>query len=369
MNSPNTNKIIFSNSYLQSIEGIDYLNLREENYYKTGLACGNLLIKSNNKSIFFLKNFISKIIFSIVYFLKNKELYTIRVPQQYQEELRGFSESTGIKYKHLLLLNLYYEMGCSGFIFFNPDGSLLVGHNTDLLKLLSKFLLKRTNPLVMSVSIPEKNTFTTVSLPGFVGVANGFNNSGIAISSHDVGNLYWTKVPGNVSASCVLRMILEDAKSIDDVLKIAKDNPAYYPGLMIIVSEKERKSGILELYPTDFNFIPLSEQNYAYTANHYHSEKMKKYHKEIELGSMKRHEFLSKCLSTKKALDVNGAIEILKDTTHGIKRSAPTGYSVANDWTFQSFVFDVGKGEVYISNGRRPPVSLYGNFVKISTKQ
>lgn len=368
MNSPNTNKVIFSNSYLQSIDGIDYLNLREDNYYKTGLAYGTLLIKSENKLIFFFKNFISKIIFSIFYFLKNKELHTINVPQKYQEELKGISESTGIKYEHLLLVNLYYEMGCSGFIFFNPNGSLLVGHNTDTMKLLANFLLKKSNPLVVSISIPSKNTFTTVSLPGFIGVANGFNNNGIAISSHDVGNLYWKKVPDNTSASCVLRMILENANNLDDVMGIAKDNPAYYPGLMIIASEKENKSGILELYPTDFNFTLTSKQNYTYTANHYHSEKMKKYHKEIELGSVKRYEFLSKILSTETVLDVGKAITILKDTTHGIKRSNPAGYSVANDWTFQSFVFDVGKGEVYISNGRKPPVSLHGGFVKITTK-
>ena len=44
-------KITFSNSYIESIEGIDYLSLREENYYKTGFAAGNLFLKSNYKII------------------------------------------------------------------------------------------------------------------------------------------------------------------------------------------------------------------------------------------------------------------------------------------------------------------------------
>ncbi len=359
------NRLTFSNSYLETTNGIDYLVLREQDYYKTGLAYGNLLIQSKNKFISFLKNPIAKIILLILYFLNEKKLYSIKVPEQYLEELKGFAEATGIKYKYLLLANLIYEIGCSGFGFFNSDGSLLVGHNTDVSgRLLAYLLLRKNNPLVISVYIPNKHSFTTISIPGFFGVANGFNDRGIAISSHDAGDVYYKRVHGNISSSCVLRMILEEVEDIRDVEKIARGNPAYYPGLMLIASEKENLFGLLELYPSDVNFTLLPKQNYAYTTNHYHSEKMQKYHKEIKAGSIRRYEYLKGCFAGKKDLSIDEVITVLKNTQHGTKRDT-TGHSVANEGTFQSFIFDVTNHNVYISNGNKVPVPLYGNFVKI----
>src|SRR3989338_7006357 len=204
-------KLTFSNSYLESKNGVDYLVLREQDYYKTGFAYGSLLVQSGNKLILFFKSFKVRAIFSIIHFFKRKQLYSIKVPDQYKEELKGFSQASGIKYEHLLLANLIYEIGCSGFAFFNSDKSLLVGHNTDTMKPLANLLLRKANPLIVSVSIPGKSLFTTVSLPGFVGVANGFNDKGIAISSHDVGSIYHKRIKDNTSSSCVLRMILEEA--------------------------------------------------------------------------------------------------------------------------------------------------------------
>ena len=360
-------KITFNNSSIESIDGVDYLVLREADYYKTGLSYGTLLIQSKNKLIILFKSLKIRILFSILHFFKKEKLCSINVPEQYKEELRGFAEASGIKYEHLLLANLIYEIGCSGFAFFNSDKSLLVGHNTDTMKPLANLLLRKANPLIISVSIPGKNSFTTISLPGFFGVANGFNEKGIAISSHDASNLYHKRVLGNTSSACVLRMILEEANGIKDVEKIARDNPAYYPGLMLIASEKEQSFGILELYPSEVNFISMTGQHYAYTANHYHSEKMKKFHEEIKIGSIKRYEYLGECFIGKKSLSIDEAIMILKNTKHGIKRDT-TGHSVANEGTFQSFVFDVTNRDTYISNGKKLPVSLHGNFVKVTTK-
>lgn len=360
------NKLTFSNSYLEMIDGIDYLVLHEQDYHKTGFAYGSLLVQSGNKLILFFKSFKVRAIFSIVHFFKRKQLYSIKVPEQYKEELKGFSQASGIKYEHLLLANLIYEIGCSGFAFFNSDKSLLVGHNTDTMKPLANLLLRKSNPLIVSVSIPGKNLFTTVSLPGFVGVANGFNDKGIAISSHDVGSIYHKRIQGNTSSSCVLRMILEEANNLKDVEQIAQNNPAYYPGLMLVASEKEQGFGILELYPGDMNFMLLSGQAYAYTANHYHSEKMQKYHKEIKAGSIKRYEFLKGCFMDKKDLSIDEAVTILKNTQHGTKRDT-TGHSVANEGTFQSFIFNITNRNIYISNGKKVPVPLHGNFVKIKT--
>src|SRR3989344_1573628 len=191
-------RLIFSNSCLESFDGIDYLKLEEENHYKTGFAAGSLFLMAKYKVIKILKNPFVKIILKFLYSKHKTRLQTIRVFGEYLEELRGYSESTKIPYEHLLLLNLMYEIrGCSGFAFFNPDGTLLLGHNTDVTKILAKLALRYFRPLVMNVTITGKNKFVHVSYPFFVGAANGFNNKGIAISSHDSGVVYHKVVENN----------------------------------------------------------------------------------------------------------------------------------------------------------------------------
>lgn len=158
---------------------------------------------------------------------------------------------------------------------------------------------------------------------------------------------------------------MENAKNLADVHQIAQENLAYYPGIMIVASEREHKAFILEAYPLDFDFSTEGSHT-VFSANHYQSEKMRKYHRVVKKGSLDRLTCLSERLSGKDNLSVQEAIGILKDHRNGIQRDT-TGYSIANIGTFQSFVFDVTKGELYISNGKKLPVPLYGNFVKIPT--
>ena len=93
---------------------------------------------------------------------------------------------------------------------------------------------------------------------------------------------------------------------------------------------------------------------------------MQKYHEVIKKSSLDRLKCLQQVLSGKKDLSVKEAIDLLKDHRNGLQRNY-TGYSVANIGTFQSFVFDLTKKEIWISNGNTLPVPLSGEFVKIST--
>ena len=359
-------KFTFSNSYLESVHGIDYLNLGEENHYKTGLAAGHLLVKSDCKVIKFIKNPLIKIILKFLYLKHKTRLETIKFPEDYRDELRGYSDATRIPYKYLHLINLIYEIrGCSSFAFFNPDESLLVGHNTDLSKLFTKFITYFFRPLVTTVKISGKNSFVHVSFPLFIGVVNGFNKKGIAITSHDIGNIYIKVVKNNISTSCFSRMILEKAGSLDEVFDIAQNNFVYLAVNTLVASNTERKLAILEMYPSDFNLTIAENRPYVFITNHYQSEKMKKYHQGVFKGSMNRLQCLEQFLSGKTNISIEDAINLLKDRRNGLKRDF-AGHSVTNIGTFQSFIFDVTNGDIYISNGKKPPVSLHGNYIKIS---
>lgn len=359
-------KITFRNSYLESINGIDYLNLREKNHYETGFAAGTLFLKSDYKIIKLFKNPLVRIILWILQHKYKSKIREVRIPKEYQDELRGCAEAVKIPYRYLLLINLIYEIrGCSGFVFFNPDGSLLLGHTTDVSKFLAKLALRYVKPLVVNTSIPDKNNFIHVAFPIMLGVLNGFNNKGLAVSSHDAGGVYTKVVKNNISTSCFIKMVLENAKNSADIRQIAQDNLVYYPVILMVASEQEHKASILEAYPSDFDFT--SERDSAvFSTNHYQSSKMRKYHRVVKKGSLDRLTCLKDILSERTNLSVQEAIEALKDHRNGIQRDT-TGYSIANSGTFQSFVFDVTKGDIYISNGGKLPVPLYGNFVKIST--
>lgn len=362
------NKIIFSNSYIKSTDGVDYLNLREENYYQTGLAAGNLFVKSNYKIIKLLKNPFVRIILWFLNLRFKNQIQEIKVPREYQDELMGCAEGTKIPYKYLVLINLIYEIrGCSGFAFFNPDGSLLLAHNTDVSKILAKIALHYLKPLVADVTVSGKNNFVHIALPLMLGAINGFNDKGIAVSSHDAGGVSTKIVKDNTSTACLVKMVLENAKNLTDVQKITKENLAYYPGIMIVASAQERKAFILEAHPLDFDFVPFDVHPYIFSANHYQSVKMRRYHREIKRGSLDRLTCLQGSLSGKTSLSVQEAIEILKDARNGVQRDT-TGYSIANIGTFQSFVFDMRKKAIYISNGRKTPVSLYGSFIEIAAR-
>src|SRR3989344_2198517 len=240
-----------------------------------------------------------------------------------------------------------------------------MGHNTDTPKMLAQCILHYVKPLIMNVTIPGKNKFVHVSFPLFIAAVNGFNEKGIATSSHDSGIVYHQVVSNNISAASLVRIILEKAQNMEDVSKIAEDNFSYIPFNLLVASEQEHTFSTLEAYPSDFSFTTVADRFSITITNHYQSEKMQKYHKVIKKGSLDRLKCLQQVLSGKNNVSVKDAIEILKDHRNGLKRDT-SGYSVANIGTFQSFVFDVTKREIHISNGNTVPVPLSGDFVKIS---
>ena len=133
---------------------------------------------------------------------------------------------------------------------------------------------------------------------------------------------------------------------------------------MIVASAQERKAFVLEAYPSDFDFASFDHSSYVFSANHYQSNKMRQYHREVKKGSLDRLICLQQNLSGKINLSIQEVIDILKDHRNGIQRDT-TGYSIANEGTLQSFVFDVTNREIFISNGRKPPVPLTGEYINI----
>jgi len=366
MKKTNLFEFTYSDSHLEFIKGVGHLKLDEENHYKNGFAAGTIFSKAHFRIIDLLKNPILKIILTLLYLKYKNRLETIRFPQEYHDELRGYADSTKIPFKHLLLLNLIYEIvGCSSFAFFNKDGSLLVGHNTDEREYMAGFIFRYIKPLVFCVKIPGKEIFTHISGPLFVGALNGFNESGIVIASHYVDGAHKKVVEKNFSTGCFARTILENASDLKIVREIAENDFTYMPANFLVVSFREKKITTLEVYPSDHNFSILSDHK-AMMTNHFQSSRMRQYHQSIFKGSLARFACFEKIFSGKDNLSVLEAISVMKNHRNGLRRH-DTGFSITNAGTFQSFVFALPRGDTYISNGEKLPVSLYGELIKITS--
>ena len=84
-----TKKHSYGKSYIESINGIDFLYLNEDDHYKTGYAAGKLFVEAKNGLITFFKNPLTQMVLCALDCFKKRRMEEVRVPKQYQEELRG----------------------------------------------------------------------------------------------------------------------------------------------------------------------------------------------------------------------------------------------------------------------------------------
>jgi predicted choloylglycine hydrolase len=357
----------YSHSSISINNGIGYLKLNEKDYYSTGYAYGKLLVISKNPSVKMMKSVPGKIIFSTLYAITKKHYKNIRIPKEYLEEIRGYSDATGIAYNHLFLLNFGFDVltrygfHCSTISFFNKD-SVIVGRNTDVPPRMAILALKYAKSLVVDVTIPGKKRFTHVSMPMFVGALNGFNEEGIAVNSHQIRFIKEVVKDGRLSTPLLVRMLLENISDLKSAEYIAKDNITTRALNISVTSKKERKSIILEIHPDKMNVIKCDSHTCCVT--HFKSKHMQKLHNASLERPKTRLELMEKLLSKYQHLSYDNLIEILKDHRSGLKY--PEGKkSITNEGTFQSFIFDLTNNVIIISNGDKRPVSLTGEYVKI----
>lgn len=361
----------FSNSYLKSKEGIDTLVLREKDCYSTGYAYGRLISKTERKFIKLFKNPLINLLGSLLYLLNRKNFKKLNIPQDYVNELQGYSDATGIKYPSLFTANFIFDIlnkygfHCSTFSFFNNSGRVLVGRNTDCLPWLSKLILKYSRPLIITVCLPGKNKFTHFSIPFLIGAINGYNEKGIIINSHQIR--YAKEMEGDsfYPTTLIMRIMLESAGNIQEAKNIINKDIISRALNILITSTKEKKSALFEL-DSKKECATIFRSNYACCTTHYQSRCMRKYQHEKGNGSRKRLESMKNFLENKKQLDVKDALTLLGDMSNGAKY-LESGYSLSNEGTYQSFVLDPVKKRIYISNGAKAPVSYSGKYVAVKT--
>lgn len=357
----------YKNSSININNGITYLKLNEKDHYSTGYAYGRLLVVSKNPIIKLMKNPFFKSFLSILYTITKRHYKYIRIPTEYLDEIRGYADSTGIKYKHIFLLNFGFDVltrygfHCSTISFFNKD-SVLVGRNTDLPPFTARTSVKYAKSIIVDVSIPKKRRFTHVTPPLFVGSLNGFNDKGIAVNSHQIRAIKEVIKNDRLSTPLLVRMLLENTDDLKSAERIANKNITTRAINVIVTSREERKSIILEVHPDKMNVI--NNKTHTSCVTYFKSKHMQKLHTgPIELPKI-RLKLMDELIDKHDNLSYDKFIEILKDHRNGLKY--PLGRrSITNAGTYQSFIFDLTHKIIIMSNGDKIPVSLTGEYVKI----
>ena len=366
----------YNNSYMRTEKGLSYIRLNEKDYYSTGYAYGQLLVKSNHHTVHYMKKTISRMAISSFYFITKRFYRRLRIPKEYLEELRGYADATGISYDHLFCLNFGYDiikrygLHCSTISFFNKD-SVIVGRNTDLAPGTTRFALKHAKSIIVDVSIPGKNRFTHVSVPLLVGAINGFNEKGIAVNSHQVIPTKEKPHPIRLATPLLSRIILEESNNLKDAVEVVKKNITHRVVNIALTSEKERKSIICEIHPSKAHFVYKNDNSCTCCTTHYESRQMRHFHNNHPQQSVRerlsntklRIKTMRELTAIHHEVTYQDMIKILQDHSNGIEfyRGAK---SLSNNGTYQSFVFDLTHNFIWISNGDKAPVSLTGEFVK-----
>lgn len=362
----------YKNSFAEDIEGVVHIYLNENTYYQNGYAYGKLLKQADPQIINICKSWQMRFIASGLYFFKKKSLNKIKVPKEYLDEIKGYSDATGVSFKFIWVANFAYDifvkmaMRCSTFSFFNKSNTI-VGHNTDMIPLFTKLCLKYTKPLVVETCVPGKNKFVNFSLPFMVGSVNGFNEYGISINTQQVMHLKPEGALDKWPTSIFIRRLLEVTQTLNDAENFMLLNKPNRALNIMVISSSEKASQLYQINAFEVDCVSYTNSKYSFCTTFFITPIMQRYLLYILKPPHMRYASLDNMLQkkdTSSVFSIKDGISILKDTSNGLKR----GYSMSNVGTWQSFIYDLNNFSIYISNAKENPASLNGKFIKLNPK-
>lgn len=139
------------------------------------------------------------------------------LPAEYQEEMRGVAEGSGVPYDSVAMCSLFYDfgegMGCTGVLMRGKDGSILQGRNNDTASYGGEQFAKMT--VIVRHNGKGHNSFTHIDQPLYLGVETGFNDKGLCFGEETL----FVKKPdaGGNSLPFLIRKVMEEASSLNDI--------------------------------------------------------------------------------------------------------------------------------------------------------
>ncbi|MGE3817941.1 MAG: C45 family autoproteolytic acyltransferase/hydrolase [Isosphaeraceae bacterium] len=178
------------------------------------------------------------------------------VPARFHEELKGVADGAGMDVQEIIVANFIPEMfHCSGFALSGSatsDGTLYHGRILDY-----GCDWRLQEHAILTVAEPEgKIPFVNVTYAGFIGSVTGMNAERVSIGEMGGAGLgHWEGVP----MALLVRMALEEARSLDEAVAVFRDHPRtceYY----YVIADGETGQGVgMEASWNVFSTVKMGE--------------------------------------------------------------------------------------------------------------
>jgi hypothetical protein len=356
-----------SRSTLEIKDGIWHLSVREAGYRESGDAIGRLLRAADYPAIRFFKKRSTGLLVALLYAVTKRNFATIRIPERYLEELRGYAEGSGLSYRTLFFMNFVFDVlkkygfHCSSVAIAEP-GATLVGRNTDLIPWIARAALRWFPPVVLDISIPGKLRYVHVTPGLFLGVLSGFNECGIAMMSHQIAATREKSVPGTLATPLLQRMILEESETMAGADAVIHANPIQRCVSDLITSSDEGISRVYEITPESVKVVEADGPALC-CATHFKDAELAGLHRNKTTVSEGRLSLMNGLAAKTRAVPEE-LIAMLRNYDNGLAHMT-SGSSPTNEGTYQSIVFDVTGRRLFVSDGAQLPVSLTGKYREI----
>jgi isopenicillin-N N-acyltransferase like protein len=180
------------------------------------------------------------------------------VPERFFDEMRGIADGAGLDVEDIVIANFIPELfHCSGFALSGSatkDGTLYHGRVLDY-----GCDWRLQEHAVITVAEPRgKIPFVNVTYAGFVGSVTGMNAEKVSIGEMGGRGMgHWEGVP----MAFLVRMVLEEADTLDRGIAIFRDNPRTCEYYFVIADGKTGKAVGLEACWNVFGVIGMGESH------------------------------------------------------------------------------------------------------------
>lgn len=174
------------------------------------------------------------------------------IPQRYEDEMVGLSETSGISLDEIHLTNVFPELfHCSGFAVFNSstsNGKLFHGRVLDYMTEIGL----QFNAVVFIIQPKGYNSFVNVGYAGFIGSVTGMNDKQVSFGEMGGrGEGEWDGMP----MAFLMRDGLESTKSLSEAVKLFEDTPRTCEYYYVIADGKIPDAKGLATSPKRFEII------------------------------------------------------------------------------------------------------------------
>jgi hypothetical protein len=207
------------------------------------------------------------------------------IPADYKEELQGMAEGSGISFNELLIFNVIWEIaelfGCSEIAVGPPKtrGGLWHGYNFDLTDRGQAYT--DAFKAVIFFHPAGRLKFVSVNYLGLAGVYTGMNEAGISMAWDNTRLLdkpatrdQLKEVPRTpMPFVFAVRQVLEQARTLDQAVKIITSQRRPLGDIVIIASREEGRAVAVETFGTESAVREMAE-GAVWSANVFASEQM-----------------------------------------------------------------------------------------------